>query len=132
MTLLDTHVLLWLVLGDTRLGRRASAAVRAAERTRTLAVSAISFWEIEMLGQRRRVEVEDAPGLRRAVLGAGVRELPIDGEVAVAAARLPGLHRDPADRFIAASAAMHDATLVTADTRLLDWREPLRRIDART
>lgn len=131
MTLLDTHVLLWLVLGDARLGRRASAAVRAAERTRTLAVSAISFWEIEMLGQRRRVEVEDTLGLRRAVLGAGVRELPIDGEVALAAAGLPGLHRDPANRFIAASAVMHDATLVTANARLLDWRESLRRIDAR-
>jgi len=131
VTLLDTHVLLWLVLGDARLGRRASAAVRAAERTRTLAVSAISFWEIEMLGQRRRVEVEDTLGLRRAVLGAGVRELPIDGEVALAAAGLPGLHRDPANRFIAASAVMHDATLVTANARLLDWRESLRRIDAR-
>jgi PIN domain nuclease of toxin-antitoxin system len=52
------------------------------------------------------------------------------GEIAIVAGELDGLHGDPADRFIAATAIVHDATLVTADERLLRWRHPLRRQNA--
>jgi PIN domain nuclease of toxin-antitoxin system len=64
-----------------------------------------------------------------------------DGELAVSAitfweiallvaGELDTLHGDPADRFIAATAIVHDATLVTADEKLLRWRHPLRRQNA--
>lgn len=41
------------------------------------------------------------------------------------------LYSDPADRFIAATAIMHQATLLTADARLLDCKHALRRQNAR-
>jgi len=66
---------------------------------------------------------------RRGIL-AGLLEIPIDGRIAFAACSLDGLHRDPADRFITATALRRSATLVTADTRLLDWRGSLPRQDA--
>jgi PIN domain nuclease of toxin-antitoxin system len=44
---------------------------------------------------------------------------------------LAGLHSDPADRIIVATALAHDATLITADERLLAWRGPLKTHDAR-
>jgi PIN domain nuclease of toxin-antitoxin system len=39
---------------------------------------------------------------------------------------------NPADRFIVATAIAHDAMLVTADDRLLQWRHGLRRHNAET
>lgn len=72
-----------------------------------------------------------ATDLRELLLGAGIREFPVNGDIAILAVGLSGLHGDPADRFIAASAIRHDATLVTADTRLLAWEHALRRQDAR-
>jgi PIN domain nuclease of toxin-antitoxin system len=47
------------------------------------------------------------------------------------AAQLEHLHRDPADRFIVASAIALGAQLMTADTRILAWRGELSRLDAR-
>jgi PIN domain nuclease of toxin-antitoxin system len=40
-------------------------------------------------------------------------------------------HQAPADRFIAGTAAELDATLITADEALLEWRSRIRRQDAR-
>ena len=43
--LLDTHALLWMVLDDPRLVRRARARI---EKTQRLVYSAVSFWEIAL------------------------------------------------------------------------------------
>ena len=66
-----------------------------------------------------------------AVLTAGAVELPLDGNVALRALELAGLHDDPADRFIVATALVHEATFITADERLLGWQHSLERQDAR-
>lgn len=66
---------------------------------------------------------------RAELLAAGIFELPLDGLIAMAA-QLQGLHKDPADRFIAATAIRFEATLVTADARLLRWRQGPKRQDA--
>jgi PIN domain nuclease of toxin-antitoxin system len=68
---------------------------------------------------------------RDAVLAAGAIELPLNGAAAVRALDLSGLHEDPIDRFIVATALVHGATLMTADERLLGWRHSLERQDAR-
>jgi PIN domain nuclease of toxin-antitoxin system len=52
----------------------------------------------------------------------GIRELAVGGEVALRAAALAPVLVDPADCFVAATASMHGATLVTADRRLLESR----------
>ncbi len=70
--------------------------------------------------------------MRHLILAAGASELPLTGEIAILASELDGLHSDPADRFIAATAITRDATLVTADERLLRWRHTLRRQNAET
>ena len=46
------------------------------------------------------------------------------------AAGIESLHKDPADRFIAATAIVKDAALVTAETKLLEWKHRLQRHDA--
>ena len=54
--------------------------------------------------------------LARAVRG--TQEAPLTHEIAQAAVQIP-LHRDPADRFLAATAQVLDMILVTADEKLL-------------
>jgi PIN domain nuclease of toxin-antitoxin system len=129
--LLDTHALLWLTSENPRLGRRARQLALAALAEQRLCVSAISFWELAVLMLRGRLDSTLDPAAARVeVLGTGIQELALTGPAAVLSAALD-LHPDPADRFIAATAVVHDALLVTADERLLAWRHPLKRHDAR-
>jgi PIN domain nuclease of toxin-antitoxin system len=85
-----------------------------------------------LIANRRPRPVDSAAEIRRQMLAEGATELPLNGEIAIIAGELDGLHADPADRFIAATAIAHDATLVTADDRLLKWRHSLRRHNAET
>lgn len=129
--LLDTHAAIWLVTDDEQLGKRARSLIEAASRNSELALSAISFWEIALLLARGRLDsTMPAIELRARLLQAGIREIPLTGDIAVASTQLT-LHGDPADRFIAASAISLSATLVSADEKLLTWKHALKRQDAR-
>jgi hypothetical protein len=55
---------------------------------------------------------------------------PVTGDIALLAVELPDLHGDPADRFILVTAITHDATLVTDDARMLQWRSEVKRHNA--
>lgn len=131
MILLDTHALYWLATADKKLGRASRARIERALEDDGLAVSAVSFWELAMLAKKKRIETEDMGGMRRIAIDSGIAELPLDGPTAILAAQLDSDHKDPADRFIAATALRHRATLVTADERLLAGLPGLTFQDAR-
>ena len=59
MILLDTQVLLWFLFGDRRLGRRAKRQIESASQTGDAAVSAISFWEVALLHEKRRPDARE-------------------------------------------------------------------------
>jgi PIN domain nuclease of toxin-antitoxin system len=129
--LLDTHAALWFAMDNGLLGKRSQRTIDRALEDDQLAVSVISFWEITLLIAKRRVRsIDSAAETRDFILRAGIGELPLTGEIAILAGELDSLHGDPADRFIAATAIRHDATLVTADEKLLRWRHSLRRQNA--
>jgi PIN domain nuclease of toxin-antitoxin system len=128
--LLDTHAAIWFAI-DKGLGRQSEKMADRALAGDRLAVSAFSFWELAMLIAKGRLRLFKSAGEERAKwVGAGIRELPLTGEIAILAAELTGLNGDPADRIIAATAIANDATLVTADAKLLRWRHRLKRQDA--
>jgi len=130
--ILDTHTLLWMDRDDPSLGAHARQIIEQAWRSDTVAVSAISIWEATMLTQRGRISLPVDAGVWRAeLLQAGVREIPVDGRIAIHAVQLQGLHPDPADRFIIATALREGAMLVTADQQILDWQADMPRQDAR-
>ncbi|HLK82051.1 MAG TPA: type II toxin-antitoxin system VapC family toxin [Xanthobacteraceae bacterium] len=130
MILLDTHAAIWLAI-DQGLGKQSQRIADKALADDRLTLSAFSFWELGMLIAKRRLRaVKSAGELRSKLLGAGIRELPLTGEIAILAAELEGLDGDPADRIIAATAITHDATLMTADANLLQWRHGLKRHNA--
>lgn len=84
-----------------------------------------------LIAKERLALARPAERLRRELLGSGLVELPLTGDAALAAARLESFHADPADRLIVATALASSATLVTADSRILDWPGRVKRQDAR-
>ena len=118
--LLDTHIWLWALLEPARLSRSVRALL--ASPTEALRLSPISVWEAVMLAERGRIALKPDPQrwLDRALAAAPVTEAPLTFEVAMASRSIALDHKDPADRFIAASALVFGLTLVTADARLFD------------
>jgi PIN domain nuclease of toxin-antitoxin system len=114
---LDTHAWIWWVADREQLSRAARDAIEASDE---IGISAISAWEVTMLVERGRLEL-DRPVQRwvRQAVDADGRfvEIPLSTSIALRAAGLgrDGMHRDPADRFILASAHDRDARLVTKD-----------------
>ncbi len=132
LILLDTHALLWLEQENDALGRTARRLADRALEAGRLAVSAISFWEAALLVAKGRIEADlPVAQWRRDLFEAGLLEIPIDGEIGVAAAQLQAFHADPADRMIVSTAVLKGATLVRADRHILNWLGALRRHDAR-
>ena len=117
--LLDTHIWVWSVNEPRRLSGRVARAL--TNQRNELWLSPISVWELVMLTEKRRIELdEDAVSwTRRTVEQLQLHEAPLTTEVALetSALRLP--HSDPSDRLIAASAKVFDLTLVTADEKLI-------------
>lgn len=132
MTLLDTQALVWLAEGCNDLGERARRAADEALASEQLAVSAMSFWEAAMLHEHACLRFEiPVETWRSQFLDQGLLELPVTGQIGIAAAVLRDFHGDPADRIITATAQAAGATLITADRRILQWPGTVLRLDAR-
>jgi PIN domain nuclease of toxin-antitoxin system len=117
--LLDTHVWLWSLLEPERLGGKAREALSSVGTE--LWLSPISVWEAALLFERGRLTASGDPRIAvdQLLHALPAREAPFTHEVAKVSCRLELPHRDPADRFLVASALVHGLTLVSADQRLL-------------
>lgn len=132
MILIDTHVLIWLDEGADTLGEESRSRIDQAMQERQLKISAISFWEIAMLVQKKRLQIRmDLEAWRLSLLEQGLSEVPLNGTIALRAGQLQDFRGDPADRIIVATTLETSATLITADERILSWAKPLRTFDAR-
>jgi PIN domain nuclease of toxin-antitoxin system len=99
-----------------RIGKRARAELGKSDTE--LWVSPISTWEILTLNAKGRVRISGGPEQWLARVTGSVKEAPLTHEIVLAAAQIQ-MHRDPADRFLAATAQVLGLTLVTADEKLL-------------
>ncbi len=117
--LLDTHIWLWSLLEPGRLGHRVKREL--ADPASELWLSPISVWELSVLLRRGRVRLEHGfhEWVETALNRAPLREAPVTNDVAMATYDIDLPHRDPADRFLAATATVFDLTLVTGDERLI-------------
>ncbi len=117
--LLDTHIWLWSLLEPQRL----TPAVRAAlvDPDNELWLSPITLWEVLVLTRKGRLKLDRSTDewIDLALSAAPAHEATLTLQVALESQRIDLPHRDPADRFLAASARVFDLTFVTADERLL-------------
>ena len=121
--LLDTHIWIWSLTDPRQLTPKVALALE--DRDNELWLSSISVWEFLVLVRKNRLRLKGEPQrwLTEALTSSPLREAAITHAVAKESERLNILHGDPADRFIAATARLLDATLVTSDQRLIDAKE---------
>lgn len=110
--LLDTHILLWALAGDARLGEAAAMILNPAN---SIFVSTVSYLEIAIKSSQGKI-VADVPEIRAAVAESGLDELPVTGTHVEILATLPWHHKDPFDRILVAQALAEPLRLVTVDT----------------
>jgi PIN domain nuclease of toxin-antitoxin system len=120
--LLDTHVFVWLMLGEKALKQK--DRLETAALTGGLLVSPISCWEIGMLSARGRLKlgVPCIDWIEQALKAPGLSLLDLTPQMAVEASYLPGeFHGDPADRILVACARVRNLTLATRDDKILEY-----------
>lgn len=118
--------------GDNNLGQQSRKLIDTTYQQEQIAVSAITFWEIAMLKNKSRIELnENIQIWRKQILRQGIIEYPITGEISIHSAALDDFHADPADRFIVSTTILNSATLLTADGKILNWSGNLNSFDAR-
>jgi PIN domain nuclease of toxin-antitoxin system len=121
MIVIDTHVLVWALDDDDRLGPKARVLIDQSE---TALLSAISIWEIALLVKKSRLVLKNdlADWVKQALALPSLVLAPLDPAIALDSVTLPGeFHNDPADRIIVATARHHDVPLLTIDRAILDY-----------
>lgn len=123
MIVLDTHIWVWWVHGDSRLPQAHSAILQQHEQT-GLGISAISCWEVAKLVEKGKLTLPRAidQWMRLALGYPGITLLPLEPQIAIESTRLPRpFHNDPADQIIVATARIHQCPVVTIDKKIVDY-----------
>ena len=121
--LLDTHIWLWYLQGSDRLSENLQQIMALPETE--LWLSPISVWEVLILADKGRIELDSEPlvWVKRYLRSVDFKEARLTHEIAMLSRKIELSHQDPADRFIAATALNLDLILATVDSRLtgIDW-----------
>jgi PIN domain nuclease of toxin-antitoxin system len=116
--LLDTHILLWWLMGDRRLPKSVANILASPEND--IAVSAASLWEIVIKRMLGRIEV-DLDEFLSALASDGFMELPVRFGHALKVEALPRHHDNPFDRILIAQSVADGRRLVTRDESILRY-----------
>jgi PIN domain nuclease of toxin-antitoxin system len=123
MIVLDTHVWFWWINND----HLSLAAVRQEQisSAETIAVSAISCFEIAWLERHQRISLPCQPSewFEKALSHSGIELLPITPAIATRAVNMHEHHSDPQDRIIIATAVEHNAKLMSSDSKFTRYTE---------
>lgn len=121
--LLDTHIWIWSLVEPKRLSERVRKMLERDNED--LWLSSISVWEAAMLGEKGRVQMSPDPKswVRRALELSCLQEAPLNNEIALLAREIKLPHKDPADRFIVATAQVYGHVLVTMDENILSYQK---------
>ena len=123
--LLDTHIYVWWRLDSSKLSREQTVVLDYVETNgEKVGLSSISLWEMAMLSSKGRLEFNQIPlqvWLRQVENDPGLEILPMDADICMESANLPGFHRDLADPIIVATARVRGLRLLTAEERIIQW-----------
>lgn len=133
MILLDTQIVVWLSAGEDKISDR---ALRSIEEDQDRRISAMVSWELAMLTDKGRIALDkplDA-WMTDAMKIYGLAEVAVTGAIGRDAGGLPtGIHGDPCDRIMIATARSLGCPLVTSDHAILRYAKDgyVQVIDAR-
>lgn len=111
--LLDTHALLWWLLGERALPERARDAI--LDRGNNVYVSAATAWEIATKVRIGKLPAAAAltSGIGQHLVAQGFAALDVTLEHGQRAGSLPGPQRDPFDRMLIAQAQAENMQLIS-------------------
>ena len=117
--LFDTHALVWWWTGDKALP--AKVAEEVSDERNTIFVSAVSAWEIATKCRigKWQAAVPVFENFEELAGADGFIEIGVSVSNGLLAGSLPGEHRDPFDRMIAAQAIHDDLVVITRDPSLV-------------
>lgn len=122
--LLDTHTWVWSQETPEKLGPKARRSLTDARHR--LYVSTISTLEIARLVGGGFIELSGTLDnwVSKSLDSLMCNTVEISHEIALGAYALPsGFHKDPVDRVIVATARIYHLTVLTADDRILKYRD---------
>lgn len=113
--LLDTHTLLWMLLNDPRLKPRQLQVLENPENR--IHVSAVSAFEIATKVRIGKLfaAADIAAEFEQIFHDFNYLPLAVSHVHGVRAGMLPGVHRDPFDRILAAQSIVEDMPILTGD-----------------
>ena len=122
--LLDTCAMIWMAQ-EERMEPAALAAIdRAFAEERSVGVSAISAWELGLLGRWKKLPAAVSPYslFDRFADSDGIEVESLTPSILIDSSFLPGdFHNDPADRIIVATARARELTIITRDRAILEY-----------
>ena len=120
--LVDTHALLWWLTDNPRLSYAAEAAI--SDPNNEVLLSACIGYEIAYKQRLGRLPALPE-SLPRRLGREGIETMPVSLSHALAAAALPGPHRDPWDRIMMAQALAEHCHMVTTDQAFAEYNVPV-------
>jgi PIN domain nuclease of toxin-antitoxin system len=109
--LLDTHILLWWLSDDKKLGKKRTELL--AQSSNQIAVSTVSIWEIVIKKSLGKLKVPD--NLKEVIYENEFEILSITPDHVLSLQNLPPIHNDPFDRLLITQSIYEDMVIVTAD-----------------
>ncbi len=112
--LLDTHVIIWFVEGDTSLSLLARQAIENPNNTKHISI--ISFWEMMIKINLGKLAMKmDFMLFNEYLLSKNIHILPLELSHILSLKDMPTHHKDPFDRILIAQAMSENMTLVSVD-----------------
>jgi len=118
--LLDTHIFLWYIAGDARVGSGVRKTIEDAD---VVYLSVASVWETTIKYQRGKLPLPEPPDPWLTIQREKheIESLPIDEASVAHLAHLEPHHSDPFDRILVCQALEHDLQIVTVDPVLAKY-----------
>lgn len=119
--LLDTHIFLWYILGDSRIPSTVLTLIR--DPINIIYLSPVSIWEIIVKNELGKLPLPQSPidYIPQQRKRHRINSLPLDEESVGNLVLLPSIHKDPFDRMLICQAIQHNLTFATVDNTMHNY-----------
>ncbi len=123
--LLDTHTWIWWNMHPEKLSSKVRTLLSTPEDCEEILLSAISPWEFSKLLEKKRIGISCNPEewISEALAMPKLRLVPLTPTISCRSTSLPQpFHDDPGDQIIVATAREENATILTKDKLMQQYK----------